>query len=193
MTSVSTSTRRPLLPALRSLLTPDVAMAMVVLLIIAMMIVPLPKQVLDLLISANLAASLLILLVSLYTNEPLQFAAFPSVLLLATLFRLGLNVLSTRLVLLQGDAGDDFLSGDSGDDALEGGLGNDVAVYAGNAADYLITNNGDGSWTMTKAEFEAALMSLPGHSAGEVVLRVGFSSIERSNGARSWASDACRP
>ncbi|MBI2885962.1 MAG: flagellar biosynthesis protein FlhA [Chloroflexi bacterium] len=83
----------------------ETGMALGVLLIIAMLIIPLPAALLDILITANLAGALLVLLVSLSTRQPLQFSAFPSVLLLATLFRLGLNVLSTRLILLQGNAG----------------------------------------------------------------------------------------
>ncbi|MEO8799596.1 MAG: flagellar biosynthesis protein FlhA, partial [Polyangiaceae bacterium] len=70
-----------------------------------MMIVPLPTWLLDLLIATNLSASVAILLVVVYAPDALSVASFPSVLLLTTLFRLGLNVSSTRLILLQADAG----------------------------------------------------------------------------------------
>jgi flagellar biosynthesis protein FlhA len=83
----------------------DILMAVAVVSIIAMMIVPLPKVLLDILISVNLAASLTILLVAMYTQQPLQFSSFPSLLLIATLYRLGLNISSSRLILLEGDAG----------------------------------------------------------------------------------------
>ncbi|WP_440899815.1 flagellar biosynthesis protein FlhA [Actinosynnema sp.] len=76
-----------------------------VILIIVMMILPVPSFVLDLLIVANIALSLLIVLVSMQVKRPLEFSVFPSVLLLATLFRLALNIAATRLVLLDGDAG----------------------------------------------------------------------------------------
>jgi type III secretion protein V len=70
------------------------------------MIVPLPTWVLDLLISANLSAAIAILLVVLYVPDAIGIATFPTLLLLTTLFRLALNVASTRLILLQADAGE---------------------------------------------------------------------------------------
>ena len=84
----------------------DVALAAGVLLIVAMMILPLPAEILDVLLALNIAGALVILLVSIYATEPLKFSVFPSVLLLATLFRLGLNILSTRLILLNAEAGE---------------------------------------------------------------------------------------
>jgi flagellar biosynthesis protein FlhA len=83
----------------------DVAIAAVVIGIVVMMIIPLPTWLLDILITANIAAALAIVLATMYTTEPLQFSIFPSLLLVATLFRLGLNISSTRLILLEGDAG----------------------------------------------------------------------------------------
>ena len=68
-------------------------------------ILPLPPWVLDLLLSANLLLSVVILLTTLYTTSPLQFSVFPSLLLITTLFRLVLNVATTRLIL--GKAGSD--------------------------------------------------------------------------------------
>jgi flagellar biosynthesis protein FlhA len=76
-----------------------------VIMIIILMVVPLPTFVLDLLIVLNIAFALLIVLVSMYVKHPLEFSVFPSLLLLATLFRLALNISATRLVLLDGDAG----------------------------------------------------------------------------------------
>ncbi|MCE5314748.1 MAG: flagellar biosynthesis protein FlhA [Armatimonadota bacterium] len=83
----------------------DLLIAGVAVMIIAMMILPLPHWVLDLLLCANIALALSILLVSMYTSEPLEFSSFPSLLLLATLFRLSLNISATRLILLHADAG----------------------------------------------------------------------------------------
>ncbi|TAK32263.1 MAG: flagellar biosynthesis protein FlhA [Chloroflexota bacterium] len=83
----------------------DLILAVAVLMIVAMMIVPLPSLVLDILITINLSGALLILLLSLYSLEPLQFSVFPTLLLMATLFRLGLNISATRLILLNGEAG----------------------------------------------------------------------------------------
>ncbi len=73
--------------------------------IIIMMVVPLPTVLLDLLLAFNIGFSVLIMLVSLRVTKPLDFSIFPALLLLATLFRLSLNIATTRLVLLNGDAG----------------------------------------------------------------------------------------
>ncbi|PRY49394.1 flagellar biosynthesis protein FlhA [Geodermatophilus tzadiensis] len=73
--------------------------------IVLMLVVPLPAAVLDLLLGLNITASLLILLVAMQIKRPLDFAVFPSLILIATLFRLALNVSSTRLVLSDGYAG----------------------------------------------------------------------------------------
>ncbi|MCL4424591.1 MAG: flagellar biosynthesis protein FlhA [Firmicutes bacterium] len=71
-----------------------------------MMVVPLPTWLLDVLLTVNLSLALVILLVTMYTREPLEFSIFPSLLLITTLFRLSLNVSSTRLILLHGNAGE---------------------------------------------------------------------------------------
>lgn len=85
---------------------PDMIMAGGVLLIIALLIIPLPPFMLDLFLATNIALSVLILMVAVYLIRPLEFSAFPTVLLIATLFRLGLNVASTRLILGEANAGD---------------------------------------------------------------------------------------
>jgi type III secretion protein V len=83
----------------------EVALAALVVAVLVMMIVPLPPTALDFLIALNLAVSLALLLVALCVADSSKLAALPSILLLATLFRLGLNVSTTRLVLLDGNAG----------------------------------------------------------------------------------------
>ena len=83
----------------------DLAVAALVVAIVVMMIVPLPTLAVDLLLAANLALATAILLTSLYLRDAAALASLPSVLLLTTLFRLGLNVSTTRLILLQADAG----------------------------------------------------------------------------------------
>ena len=85
---------------------PEAALAAAVVLVVGMMIVPLPTWLLDLLIATNLSLSVLLLVVSLFVRNALSFGAFPTILLVTTLFRLALNVSSTRLVLLQADAGE---------------------------------------------------------------------------------------
>jgi len=84
----------------------DIILAVVLVVIIGMMLIPLPSILIDILLTANISLAIIILLVCLYTTEPLQYSSFPTVLLLATLFRLALNVSATRLILLHGDAGE---------------------------------------------------------------------------------------
>ncbi len=83
----------------------DYAVLIAVILIIIMMVIPFPPILLDILILANISLALTIILVAMNTNEPLQFSIFPSLLLLTTLFRLGLNVSTTRSILTNAEAG----------------------------------------------------------------------------------------
>lgn len=83
----------------------DVLLAVGIVLVVTMMLIPLPPMLLDILLTVNIALSVTILLVTLYTKEPLQYSTFPTILLMATLYRLGLNVSATRLILLHGEAG----------------------------------------------------------------------------------------
>jgi len=78
-----------------------------IIMVLSMMVLPLPPFVLDLLFTFNISMSIMILLVAMFTKKPLDFAAFPAVLLFATLLRLALNVASTRVVLLHGHTGPD--------------------------------------------------------------------------------------
>src|SRR5437763_15365160 len=72
---------------------------------IALLLVPLPPVILDLLIAGSIGSALVVLLASLNTTDPLEFSSFPQVLLLVTLFGLALNVRSTRLILFQAPPG----------------------------------------------------------------------------------------
>jgi flagellar biosynthesis protein FlhA len=92
-------------PLVRAVPWRSLAVPLIVFLILAMMILPLPAFVLDLLFTFNIALALIVLMVSAYTRKPLDFAAFPTVLLLTTLMRLSLNVASTRIVLTEGHTG----------------------------------------------------------------------------------------
>ena len=83
----------------------DILMAALVVGILVFMILPLPAFILDLLLSFNITLSIVILLVGMYIVHPLQLSAFPTILLLATLFRLSLNIASTRVILLGGMEG----------------------------------------------------------------------------------------
>jgi flagellar biosynthesis protein FlhA len=85
----------------------DIGMPLIVLLIIALLILPLPTLLLDILFTVNIIVGLIIVMIALNTRHPLEFSSFPSVLLIATLLRLGLNVASTRIVLVNGHNGTD--------------------------------------------------------------------------------------
>ena len=80
---------------------------LLIIMILGMMILPLPPFLLDVLFTFNIALAIMVLLVSFYTTKPLDFAVFPTVLLITTLLRLSLNVASTRVVLLEGHTGPD--------------------------------------------------------------------------------------
>jgi len=92
-------------PLLRAIPWRSLAVPLIVFLILAMMVLPLPALALDLLFTFNIALALMVLMVAAYTRRPLDFATFPTVLLLTTLLRLSLNVASTRIVLTEGHTG----------------------------------------------------------------------------------------
>jgi flagellar biosynthesis protein FlhA len=83
----------------------ELSVPLAVLGIVLAMIMPLPSFLLDILISANITISVIVLLVSMYITRPVEFSIFPTALLLMTLFRLALNISSSRLILLQGSHG----------------------------------------------------------------------------------------
>ena len=96
---------------LRQLLTPanlrPLAAPLLIIVILSMMVLPLPVFLLDVFFTFNIAISVMVMLVAMYSTRPLDFSVFPTVLLVTTLLRLSLNVASTRIVLLEGHAGPD--------------------------------------------------------------------------------------
>ncbi|MDU4658564.1 MAG: FHIPEP family type III secretion protein, partial [Clostridium butyricum] len=82
----------------------DVVIAFGVIGIVLMIIIPLPKIMLDLLLALNITISIVIILITMFTTNVLQLSVFPTLLLVTTLFRLGLNISSTRLILTEADA-----------------------------------------------------------------------------------------
>jgi flagellar biosynthesis protein FlhA len=84
----------------------EIALGVGVLGILAIMLVPLPPVLLDMLLAVSLIFSILVLMTALMIKKPLEFTAFPSVLLLATLMRLALNIATTRLILSNGQTGE---------------------------------------------------------------------------------------
>ncbi len=83
----------------------DLLAAVGVVMVVTMLVVPLPAPLLDLLITVNISAALTIVATTMYLSKALDFASFPSLLLLSTMFRLAINVSVTRLILTTGDAG----------------------------------------------------------------------------------------
>ena len=96
---------------LRQLMAPEnlrqLAAPMLIIMVLSMMVLPLPVFLLDLFFTFNIAMSVMVMLVAMYTRKPLDFSVFPTVLLVTTLLRLSLNVASTRVVLLEGHTGPD--------------------------------------------------------------------------------------
>jgi flagellar biosynthesis protein FlhA len=90
-----------IIPAKRS----ELLLGLVAIAILAVMLLPIPPLALDFLIALNMTVSVMLLLLSLYISEPVAFSVFPTILLLTTLYRLALNVASTRLILLHGNEG----------------------------------------------------------------------------------------
>ena len=87
-------------------ITSDIFMAVGVLIILAIVLMPLPTFILDILLTFSITLGIIILMVSMYTTSPLNFSVFPSMLLIVTLYRLALNIASTRIILLHGSEGD---------------------------------------------------------------------------------------
>jgi len=83
----------------------DILIALAIIMVVAMLVIPVPPGVLDALLAVNITISIGVVLVAIYNTEPLQFSVFPTLLLITTLFRLSLNVSSTRLILGTGQAG----------------------------------------------------------------------------------------
>jgi flagellar biosynthesis protein FlhA len=102
---MATASANPALPPLRSLLRTGIGVPAGVLAVLAMVVLPLPPMALDVLFTFNIALSLVIVMAVFYVARPIEFGVFPTVLLLATLLRLALNVASTRVVLLNGHTG----------------------------------------------------------------------------------------
>ncbi len=88
----------------------DILFAFLIILVVALLVIPIPAFLIDIFISANIFCALLILLISIYIPSALSLSSFPTILLLTTLFRLGLNVATSRLILLHADAGEVILA-----------------------------------------------------------------------------------
>ena len=107
MTNItSTQPRNPILTALQGLLrSKDIVMAFSLVILVGMLLLPLPAFIIDLAVALSIAASIGIVLLTMFIYQPMEFSVFPTVLLLVTLLRLGINVSVSRLILLSGEAG----------------------------------------------------------------------------------------
>ena len=106
VTTTPLPTKSPILMTLERLLrSKDIVMALSLVILVGMLLIPLPAFIIDLAVALSIAASIGIVLLTMFINQPMEFSVFPTVLLLVTLFRLGLNVSVSRLILLSGEAG----------------------------------------------------------------------------------------
>lgn len=103
--TTTTQTSTPSFSLSKLLGRKDMAMAVGLVIIVSLLIIPLPAPIVDILVVINLAISIGILLLTMYIKQPMEFSVFPTVLLLVTLFRLGLNIRASYLILLEGNAG----------------------------------------------------------------------------------------
>ncbi|EKK9986686.1 flagellar biosynthesis protein FlhA [Vibrio vulnificus] len=152
------------LPKIPQRSVPAIGAPVMVLATLAMVVLPIPPFLLDMFFTFNIALAMVVLLVTVYTRRPLDFAAFPTVLLIATLLRLALNVASTRVVLLKGHEG-----GDAAGNVIEA-FGN--VVIGGNYAvglvvflilmiiNFMVVTKGAGRISEVSARF--TLDALPG-------------------------------
>ena len=98
--------QNPIIAALQGLLrSKDIVMALSLVILVGMLLIPLPAFLIDLAVALSIAASVGIVLMTMFIKQPMEFSVFPTVLLLITLFRLGINVSVSRLILLSGEAG----------------------------------------------------------------------------------------
>jgi flagellar biosynthesis protein FlhA len=137
----------------------EVLIAFAVVGIIAIIILPMPTFLLDLLLTMNLTISIMILLLTLFTKSVLEFSVFPTMLLIMTMFRLGLNISSTRLILSQGSAGeviDAFATFVTGNNYVVGG----VIFVIITLVQMIVVTNGAGRVSEVGARF--TLDAMPG-------------------------------
>jgi len=160
----------------------DLIMAVAVLGVVVMLIVPLPEWLLDTCLVINLAGAALIFLTTLYVQEPLQFSVFPSLLLIATLFRLALNIAATKLILGTGSAGrviEAFGSFVVGGDYVVGVVAFLILVIV----QFVVITNGAGRVAEVAARF--TLDAMPGKQmAIDADLNAGIISEEQARERR---------
>lgn len=161
----------------------DIAMVALLVVVITLMIVPLPTPLVDTLIGANLTLSFLMLMMAMYVKTPLEFSVFPTMLLFTTLFRVGLNITTTRLILLQADAGEIIFT--FGDFALGGNFVVGAVVFLIlTIVQFLVISKGAERVAEVGARF--TLDAMPGKQMSiDADLRAGVIDMEEAQKRRS--------
>lgn len=161
----------------------DIALAVLLVSIIFMMILPLPTWLVDVLIALNMATAIILLMVSVYIKTPVAFAAFPSVLLLTTLFRLALSITTTRLILLQADAGEIIYT--FGDFVVAGSLIVGIVIFLIiTLVQFIVVTKGSERVAEVTARF--SLDGMPGKQISiDSDLRAGLITMDQARQRRS--------
>ncbi|BCZ48581.1 flagellar biosynthesis protein FlhA [Clostridium gelidum] len=137
----------------------DVIVAVGVIVIVLMIIIPLPKQVIDVLLALNITISIVIILITMFTTSVLQLSVFPTLLLVTTLFRLALNISSTRLILSDADAGTIITA--FGNFVIRGNYVVGIVIYLIiMVVQFMVITNGSGRISEVTARF--TLDAMPG-------------------------------
>src|ERR1700757_4760047 len=161
----------------------DLVAAVAVVVVVTMLIVPLPSMLLDLFITINISAALAVVVATMSPQRPLEFSAFPSLLLLTTMFRLAINVSVTRLILTKGSAGSvvhDFGQFVVGGDVVIGLVIFLILVVI----QFVVVTNGAGRVAEVAARF--TLDAMPGKQmAIDAALNAGLITDEQARNRRS--------
>ena len=171
----------------------DIAVAIGLMLILAVMIIPIPPFLLDMMIALTLSISIIILLVSVYTKRPLEFSTFPTILLVMTLFRLSLNVASTRNILLRGGTDGTSAAGDIirsfGEFVVEGNYVVGIIVFIILVIiNFMVITKGAGRVTEVAARF--TLDAMPGKQmAIDADLNAGLINDEQAKTRRKEVAE----
>ncbi len=177
-----------LLDTMKRIIGGGLGVPLLLVVLLAMMIVPLPPLALDMLFTFNILLSLIVLLVAVYALKPLDFAVFPTVLLLTTLLRLALNIASTRVVLLHGHAGGDAAGQvikAFGDFVIGGNYAVGVVVFAILVIiNFVVVTKGAGRIAEVSARF--TLDAMPGKQmAIDADLNAGLLTQEQAKARRT--------
>ncbi len=176
------------LDKLRILIRAEIGVPVLLLMMLAMMILPIPPFLLDLFFTFNIALALIVLLAAIYVDRPLDFSVFPTILLVATLLRLALNIASTRIVLLEGHTGTDAAGQvieAFGDFVVGGNYAVGLVVFAILVIiNFVVVTKGAGRISEVSARF--TLDAMPGKQmAVDADLNAGSISQEEAQQRRS--------